>query len=263
MEFQPSEYFLSYFSNVTLAGILLAIVFGAICIACFYPPLLKRLWLLEILAGSAIITLLAVSFIQIPIRNAIGKDMTELLTEANIIRSLLLNGIPIVIVVGLVQEGAKLVSPAIYWLFKKRTVDPKLMIIVGAMAGAGFGIFEAQYLHNVYITSGWNFGLLHDEGLIMLLPFIGTFLTIAFHTGTCALTSYGLARGFGWLAYPVIAIVDAIMQYSNYLAISGIVSNVAMGIYVAFFAVLVMASALWLRWKKGAPLENQKETAKA
>jgi RsiW-degrading membrane proteinase PrsW (M82 family) len=263
MEFQPSEYFLSFFSNVTLAGVLLALVFGAICIACFYPPLVKRLWLLEILAGGAIITLLAVSFIQIPIRNAIGKDMAELLTEENIIRSLLLNGIPIVIVAGLVQEGAKLISPVIYWLLKKRTVDPKFMLIVGAVAGAGFGIFEAQYLHNIYIASGWNFGLLNSEGPIILFPFIGTFLTVAFHTGACALTSYGLARGFGWIAYPVIAIVNALMQYSNYLAISGIVSTVAMEIYVAIFAVLVMAAALWLRWKKGASSVNQEETAKA
>ncbi|MEJ2739700.1 MAG: hypothetical protein P8105_07755 [Dehalococcoidia bacterium] len=104
----PIEYFLSYFTDTNLFGVIIALVFGAIWIACFKPPLFQRLWLWEILAGSAIITLIAVSFIQVPIQNAIGKDLTELMSAYNITRAVLLNGIPLAIVVGVVQEGLEL-----------------------------------------------------------------------------------------------------------------------------------------------------------
>ena len=152
----PIEYFLSYFSNTNLFGVIIALLFGAIWIACFKPPLFQRLWLWEILLGSAIITLIAVSFIQVPLQNAVGKDISDLMTAYNIVRALLLNGIPLAIVAGLVQEGAKLIPPVIYWLIQKRDVNTRLMIIIGAIAGAGFGIFEAQWIHNIYFASGWN-----------------------------------------------------------------------------------------------------------
>lgn len=263
MELQPLEYFLSFFSNTTLLGVLLALLFGAIWLACYWPPIFKRLSLWIVLAGSAIITLFAVSFIQVPIQNAIGKDMMQLISEGNVIRGLLINGISLVIITGLVQEGAKLVSPVIYWLLNKRTVDPKLMITIGAVAGAGFGIFEAQYIHNLYISSGWSLSLMQNEGAVILLPILVTLFTVAFHTGACALSSYGVARGFGWLSYPIIAIVHALWQYSYYLANTGIISLALYHVYIAFFAMLVMAVALWLRWKKQAPVESIKETAKA
>jgi RsiW-degrading membrane proteinase PrsW (M82 family) len=262
MELQPSDYFISYFQNNTLFGVLLALLFGAIWLACYWPPLKKlSLWL--VLAGSAIITLLAISFIEVPVQNAIGKDMLQLMSEGNVIRSFLINGISLVIVTGLVQEGAKLVSPVIYWLSNKRTVDPKLMVSIGAAAGAGFGIFEAQYIHNLYISSGWNLSMMQNEGAVILLPILVTFFTVAFHTGTCALSSYGVARGFGWLSYPVLAIVHALWQYSYYLANAGIISPALYHVYIALFAILVMAVALWLRWKKQTSEESRKETAKA
>ena len=257
MQQQPSEYFLSYFTDTNIFGVLIAILFGVIWLACYRPQLLKRLWLLEILAGSAIITLLAVSFIQVPIQNVLSKSVIQLLAEGNIVRGLLLNGIPLVIITGLIQEGAKLIPPVIYWLLNKRKVDTRLMIIVGAFAGAGFGIFEAQWIHNFYIASGWSWSMVHDEGLITIIPFVERFFAVAFHIGACALTCYGLAKGFGWLSYLVISIVHAIMKYSSYLALTGCLTLTLTEIYVAILAVLVMAGALWLRWKKQQPKEKQ------
>lgn len=263
MKLQPWDYFLSYFQNNTLIGVLLALLFGAIWLACYWPPLFKKLSLWLVLAGSALITLLVVSFIQVPIQNAIGKDMLQLMSEGNVVQGLLTNGISLVIINGLAQEGAKLVSPVIYWLLNKRTVDPKLMVAIGATAGAGFGIFEAQFIHNLYIASGWNFGLLQDKGAVILLPILVTFFTVAFHTGACALSSYGVARGFGWLSYPALAIVHALWQYSYYLATAGIISPALYHVYIALFAILVMAGALWLRWKKQTLEKSIKEPKKA
>jgi hypothetical protein len=257
----PFEYFLSYFSNTNLLGVVLALLFGAIWLACFRPPLLQRLWLWEILAGSAIITLIAVSFIQIPIQNAIGKDINELMSAYNIMRVVLLNGISLAIVAGIVQEGAKLIPPVIYWLIQKRDVDTRLMIIIGAIAGAGFGMFEAQWINNMYFSAGWNWSMVQDEGLIVLLPFLLTLFTIAFHTGACALTSYGLTKRFGWLFYLVIAIVNAVTQYCNYLVGSGVISYLLAQICITVFAVLVIAVALWLRWKKQTAVEMHVKTS--
>ena len=257
----PIEYFLSYFTDTNLFGVIIAILFGAIWIACFKPPLFQRLWLWEILAGSAIITLIAISFIQIPVQNAIGKDITELMSAYNIARAILLNGIPLAIVAGVVQEGAKLIPPVIYWLLQKRDVNTRLMIIIGAIAGAGFGIFEAQWVHNMYFAVGWNWAILQDQGLITLVPFVERFIIIAFHTGACALTSYGLTKGLGWLYYLAIAAVHAIIEYGNYLILAKALPFAAIEIYIAILSLLVVATALWLRWRKQTEVEMHVKTS--
>ena len=257
----PIEYFLSYFSDANIFGIIIALLFGAIWIACFRPPIFQRLWLWEILAGSAIITLIAVSFIQIPIQNAIGKDITELLSAYNVVRAVLLNGIPLAIIAGVVQEGAKMIPPVIYWLLQKRDVDTRLMIIIGAIAGAGFGIFEAQWIHNMYFAVGWNWAILQEQGLITIVPFIERFIIIAFHTGACALTCYGLTRGLGWLFYLILALVHAVIEYGNYLILSNALPFAAIEIYIAVLSLLVMAVALWLRWKKQTAVEMHVKTS--
>ena len=257
----PIEYFLSYFTDTNLFGVIIALVFGAIWIACFKPPLFQRLWLWEILAGSAIITLIAVSFIQVPIQNAIGKDLTELMSAYNITRAVLLNGIPLAIVVGVVQEGAKLIPPVIYWLLQKRDVNTRLMIIIGAIAGAGFGMFEAQWVHNMYFAAGWNWAILQDQGLITLIPFVERFIIVAFHTGATALICYGITRGLGWLYYLVIALIHAFIEYGNYLILTKALPFAAIEIYIAVLSLLVVAVALWLRWKKQTEVEMHVKTS--
>jgi RsiW-degrading membrane proteinase PrsW (M82 family) len=259
----PIEYFLSYFSDANIFGVFIALLFGAIWIACFKPPIFQRLWLWEILAGSAIITLIAVSFIQIPIQNAIGMDITELMVAHNVKRAVLLNGIPLAIVAGIVQEGAKLIPPVIYWLLQKRDVSTRLMIIIGAIAGAGFGIFEAQWIHNMYFAVGWNWAILQDQGLITLIPFVERFIIVAFHTGACALTCYGLAKGPGWLYYLIIALVHAVIEYGNYLILSNVLPFAVIEIYITVLSFLIIAVALWLRWKKQTAIEMHVKTSGA
>jgi hypothetical protein len=257
----PVEYFLSYFTDTNLFGVLIALLFGAIWIACFKPPLFQRWWLWEILAGSAIITLIAVSFIQIPIQNAIGKDITELMSAYNIGRAILLNGISLAIIAGIVQEGAKLIPPVIYWLLQKRDVNTRFMIIIGAIAGAGFGIFEAQWVHNMYFAVGWNLAILQDQGFITLVPFIERFIIIAFHTGASALACYGLAKGLGWLYYLGVVVVHAFIEYGNYLILAKALPFAAIEIYIAILSLLLVGIALWLRWKKQTEVEMHVKTS--
>ena len=69
---------------------------------------------------------------------------------------LLLSAIPSVLISGLVQEGAKIVPVAIYWWRNNFVIDYRLGLTIGAIAGAGFGIFEAQWIHNMTFGAGWS-----------------------------------------------------------------------------------------------------------
>jgi len=50
---------------------------------------------------------------------------------------------------------AKMVPVPVYWWRSGKNIDPKLGLVIGAVAGAGFGIFEGQWQHNVIFASGW------------------------------------------------------------------------------------------------------------
>jgi hypothetical protein len=60
------SFFSSWFANPSVLGIALAVVFGAVWLVCFWPLLFRRPWLWAVLIGSAILTLVAVTFVQIP-----------------------------------------------------------------------------------------------------------------------------------------------------------------------------------------------------
>ena len=61
-------FFASWFANPSIVGIGLAIAFGAIWLAGYWPPLFKKHWLWAVLVSSAILSLATVSFIQIPLQ---------------------------------------------------------------------------------------------------------------------------------------------------------------------------------------------------
>ena len=58
--------------------------------------------------------------------------------------------------VGIVEEGAKLVPVLFYWWGSKRSLTPKFGLMLGAVSGAGFGIFEAINKINMNSVYRWN-----------------------------------------------------------------------------------------------------------
>ena len=70
-----SGFFLSFFANPSVWGIGLAIYFGAIWLAPYYPPLLKKPWLWAAMVVSAFLALVAASFIQIPLQALTGQAL--------------------------------------------------------------------------------------------------------------------------------------------------------------------------------------------
>lgn len=250
---QTVGFFLSFFANPTLVGIGLAVAFGAIWLAPYRPPLFKdaRLWV--VMVGSAFLALAAASFIQIPLQALAGQAKVDFWGQEIVMQRILLMGIPTVLLSGLVQEGAKLVPVVLYWRRAGRNLDPKLGLVMGAAAGAAFGILEAQWVHNTVFASGWSWEAVQTSGLIALAPFGERFFVVAAHTAFSALAGYGLAKGKGWQFYLLASCLHAFLNYSAVLLVGGVLTNVVqVEIYVTVYALSVTGWALWLRWRKPA-----------
>ena len=245
-------FFVSFFQNPSLLGIGLAVAFGAIWLACYQPPLFKQPWLWVVLVSSAILTLAAIAFIQIPLQALTGQALNHFWSQEVLMRWLLLAGIPAILLSGLVQEGSKLVPVVVYWWRTGRYIDPKLGLAIGAVAGAGFGIFEAQWAHNTIFASGWTWEAVQTGGLVALAPFWERFFTVAFHIAASALAGYGLARGWGWQFYLLASFTHAFINYSVLFLQSGLTTHVQVEIFIAVCATLVTGVVLWLRWRKPA-----------
>jgi len=165
---------------------------------------------------------------------------------------LLLMGIPVVLLSGLVQEGAKLLPPVVYWWYRGRKIDPKMGLSIGAMAGVGFGVFEAQWIHNTIFAGGWNWGWVELYGVVALAGFWERFFTVAFHTASCALAGWGLAKGWGWQFYLLVSFVHFLLNYSALLAYRGMLTTLQVEILIAVEVLILFGVVLWLRWRRPA-----------
>ncbi len=233
-----------------LVGIGLAIVFGAVWFTPYWTPILKKPWAWAILAVSAFLSLIAVTFIQIPLQALTGQALNYFWSQEALMRWLLLAGIPQILYSGLVQEGSKLVPVVIYWWRKGRNIDPKLGLAIGAVAGLGFGVFEAVWAHNNIFAAGWSWETVQASGLMALAGFWERFFAVAFHVAASALAGYGLARGWGWQFYLLAAFLHGLLNYSVVLLRVGFFTVIHVEIYAAVVAVLVTGGVLWLRWRK-------------
>jgi len=236
--------------NQLLLGIGLGIVFGAIWFAPYWTPIFKKPWAWAVLVGSALLSWAAVSFIQIPLQVWTGQALVNFWSQEVLMRWLLLAGIPQILLSGLVQEGSKLVPVVVYWWRKGRSIDPKLGLAIGAVAGLGLGVFEAVWVHNTIFASGWSWEVVQTSGLVVLAGFWERFFAVAFHIAVSALAGYGLAKGWGWQFYLLAAFLHGFLNYSALLVQSGSLTIVQIEIFIAAVAVLVTAGALWLRWRK-------------
>ena len=249
---QMLDFLAFFFTNASSLGIGLAVVFGAVWLAWYMPPLIKKPWLWAVLAGSAILMPLAVAFTELPIRIWIVQVMSHFWEQENILRWLLVTAILPTLLGGLVQEGAKLIPVLVYWWRKGKNLDPKLGLIAGAVAGAGFGILEAQWLYSYILASGWSWETVQTSGVVALAGFWEGFFIIAFHIASCALAGWGLAKGWGWQFYLLASLLHAFLKYSSILVQSEIVSDVQAELLIASWAMVVTGGVLWLRWGKTA-----------
>ena len=259
---QLVDFFVSWFiysgvsQTMLLVGIGLAIGFGVIWLLGYWPPLFKKHWLWAVLFGSAILALAAASFIQIPLQALVGQALGNFWSQEVLIGWILLAGIPQILLSGLVQEGAKMVPMVVWWWRSGRNLNPKMGLAIGAIAGFGFGVFEAMWVHGNIFAAGWTWQAVQVGELVVLAPFWERFFTLALHIAVSALAGYGLARGWGWQFYLIASFLHALLNYSAVLLVSGVITPIHVEIYAAVVAVVVTAVALWLRWRKAGELEE-------
>ncbi len=247
---QMTGFFLSFFANPSIPGIGVSVAFGIVWLLPYWPPLFTRPWLWAVMAVSAALTLTAISFIQIPVQSWTGQALTGLLGTGNVIRLVLIAGFPVVLISGLVQEGAKLVPVVIYWWRSGRDISPWLGLAIGAVAGAGFGILEAQWALNAVFAAGWSWQGVASSGPLALAPFWERFFAVSFHIAVSALAGYGLAVGMAWQYYLIASLLHGILNYGAVLFQSRILGIVEVEIVVAVMALAITGVSLWLRWRK-------------
>jgi RsiW-degrading membrane proteinase PrsW (M82 family) len=233
-----------------LVSIGLAIAFGVIWLLGTKPPLIKKPGLWAVAITSAFLTMLAITFVQIPLRYYYGQLINSNLSQDTIVNMLLLVGIPLVLINGLVQEGAKMIPMVFWWWRSDKKIDPKMGLIIGAIAGAGYGIFAAVSVHNQVFMSGWTWGAISSNAWDGLLPFWDQFWMIALHIGVSALAGYGLAKGKGWQFYLLASVLHSLVSYLSILYNKGTLTYNQEEIFLAAIAALVMLAVLWLRWRK-------------
>lgn len=242
-----------------LIAIAIGIAFGAIWLTPYWPPFAKmpRFWVVAV--ASAILTWTAIAFVQIPLQTWVGQALLHFWDQTTLTQWLPLVAIPQILLSGLVQEGSKLVPVFFYWWRANRDFTPEFGLITGAVAGAGFAIFEAVWVHNTIFASGWTWHTVETSGVMALLGFWERFFSVAFHIAVSALVGYGLARRLGWQFYLLASFLHGATNYSVVLLQSGLLTAVEVEVYIAMLAVATATAALWLRWHKpkGISQEHQ------
>ena len=240
----------SFFANPSAWGIGLAIIFGIIWLAALKPLHLRSYapWI-GLVVGAALFAP-SIAWIQVPLQTWVGNLMIGRMGLISYQNNILWAGIPVVLLSGLVQEGAKLLPVVGYWLYKHKEIDPKIGLSLGAMTGVGFGVFEAQWVLNMVFASGWTPTAFQIYGILGIAAFLERFFTIAFHTASTALAGWGLAKGRGWQFYLVASFLHFLLNYVVLLADRRIFDAIQTEIYVYVFSAAVIGVVLWLRWRK-------------
>lgn len=251
-----TEFFVSafYYPGITpgglVAGVLLGLAFGAVWMSAYIAPLFEKRWLWAVMLASAVLCWSAISFIQIPLQLLIGELLGGLWTADVLQKNILIAGIPQILCSGLVQEGAKIVPVVAWWWYAGKQLELKQGLLYGAAAGAGFGVFEAIWAHNMVFAQGWTWQAVEVNGVIAFTPFWERFFVVALHVSLTALVGYGLAKGRGWLYYLIAAVLHSLANYSVILLKSGLFNVLQLEIYTALITIATTAFVLWLRWNK-------------
>lgn len=145
-----------------------------------------------------------------------------------------------------------MVPMVFYWWRKGRNITPRVGLIIGAVAGLGFGVFEALWIHNTVFASGWSWSAVQVGGVLALAVFWERLFAVGFHIAASALAGYGLAKGWGWQFYLIASGLHALLNYGVVLLSFGVFGTVGVEVYVAVVTALVVAFVLWLRWRKTA-----------
>jgi len=259
-------FFVNFFSvNPSILGIILVwilvLVFGAIWLACYRPPLITKPWLWVVLAAGAILAPIAIAVTAFLLRSGISWLYSSFWSQETLAKWALLASLPSMYLFGLVREGFKLLPVAVYWWRNGRDIEPRLGLAVGAVSGAGFAILEAQWTLNYILAGGWSWENVQMQGVIALGGFWETFFVIGVNVASCALAGWGLARGRWWQFYLLAALVYLIPVYNYVLVSKELITGVQAEFLIAAWALIATGVVLWLRERKSRRKSRVKSRA--
>ncbi len=237
-------------------AIALAVGFGAAWLAIYRPRAGNVRTLSVVAVVSACLTWTAIAFVQVPLQLYWDQLLLTFWSQSTVLTWVLLAGIPSVLLTGLVQEAAKLVPVAAFRARNRSSFDARTGLLVGAIAGAGFGVFEAVWAHNATFASGLGLETFRSDPFAAVFPFAQRFLAVGLHVGLSALTGYGLAKGRGWQMYLLAAGIHGAGNYVVVLGQAGLLGSPGALLYMAVFSIILTAVALRLRWAPSVPGEG-------
>lgn len=236
----------------TAWGTGLALLFGAVWLVALRPMGWRRWPAWAAFAAGAALFPPAIAWLQAPLQELVGGWFQDRLGPQGYYDLLLLTGIPAVALGALVQEAAKL-APVLVFRWRSGGDFACLRALsIGAMAGAGFGVYEAQWMISAITTGGWGWSIVEANGIIELAAFWERFFAVGFHAGVTALAALGLARGWGWWFYLLASALHFLFGYRDLFLGSGLATTLQIEIYVAVFAGILFAAVLLLRGRASA-----------
>lgn len=236
--------------DMILIAVALALFFGAFWLIFYRQPRSTGGWFLPIAVFSALFTVVVMAFVLTPLQYYASQALIHFWNNITLNDWLLLAGLPIVLIGALGQEGAKMVPMVVWWRGRKN-LDPKLGLAIGAIAGFGFGVFEAFWINAAILGSGWTWDAIVSNGFLGISPYWERFFTISSQIALSALAGYGLAKGLGWQFYLIAAGLHGVLSYAGILYQKGYLTVTQVEIYIAVVAVLITIAVLILRYRKG------------
>lgn len=248
-----SDYFMNpvdFFSAPNVWGILFAVLFGLFWLALLAPKQAKRGTFWIMLVAGAVMFIPAIAFVQSPLQTLIGKALVHFWTMEQLQDKVLLAVVPQILMGGLVQEGFKLLPLLVlFYAVRKGVVGPRSFLLMGAAVGAGFAMFETQWINNSVIAQGFTWDTL-KLGWVAYLPFFERFFSTAFHISSAAFLAYGLARGRWWQYFLSLALVHAVLNYGAVLYQIGKLTVNQAEILIAILSTILFGLALYTRWHR-------------
>ncbi|HSW58560.1 MAG TPA: YhfC family glutamic-type intramembrane protease [Dehalococcoidales bacterium] len=232
--------------EIVLMAAGLALVFGLIWLSIFRPWRHRNISWIWVLITGAVLTWAAIAFIQVPLQIWTQDGLVAMLGQEGFIQWLYLSGIPIVLISGLIQEASKLLPVTVAWFTRKKHLEASAGFYYGAISGAGFGVMEAIWVHNMIFASGWSWQVVTLSGPTALLGFIERFFSIGFHIAASALAGYGWATGRRWQYFLLAAVLHGLLNYAAVLGAKNAFSIVYIEIYIAVIAIAAAAYAFWV-----------------
>gem|GEM_PF-4421027 len=202
-------------------------VWGMIFLAFFGKHRVSRLdlWAVLAVAGAAFGLVFAV---QAPVQREIAKTVFTAIGSKG--AGIYIGAFITALVSGTFQEALKLAPVWLNWYRFEHKPNLRLMIALGAAAGAGFGVVEACWLTGGAYAAG-------HVGLVS--PVIWERLvTIFFHVGTGALLGYGVGRRQLWQYWLLAAALHTFANFTVVFLRQGFIDAI---IYLSFLTVFYLA----------------------